>query len=138
MAREQTTPNAARPGANAPLSPHLQVWRWHPTMATSIFHRASGVANYVGALVVTYWLMALASGPDAYATAAAILSAPLGQLVLFGFTLSVVFHLFNGVRYLFWDAGKGFEPGFASAMSVVILLASVAATAAVWFIAYAA
>ncbi len=135
MASEQSTPS--RPAA-PPLSPHLQVWRWHPTMATSILHRASGVANYVGAFVMVFWLMALALGPEAYAAAETVLLSPLGRFVLFGFTLSVMYHLFNGIRFLIWDTGNGFTPGVASAMSVVILVVSVVATVAVWFAAYAA
>ncbi len=134
MASEQTTPS--RPAA-APLSPHLQVWRWHPTMATSILHRASGVANYAGAFVVVFWLMALALGPDAYAAAEGLLLSPLGRVVLFGFTLSVVYHLLNGVRHLVWDAGKGFSPGVANAVSVLILIAAAGLSVGIWLAAYA-
>jgi succinate dehydrogenase / fumarate reductase, cytochrome b subunit len=103
------------------MSPHLQIWRWHVTMATSIFQRASGGANYVGAIIGVVWLVALASGPQAYVLFSDLLFSPLGKLVLFGLCVSFAFHLFGGLRYLFWDAGKGFDPGFAKTMSWVII-----------------
>ena len=93
-----------------PLSPHLGVWRWHVTMATSIFHRASGVALYVGAVILTFWLAALAAGAEAYISYMALLQSPIGLLVLFGITAAACYHLSNGIRHLVWDAGKGYAP----------------------------
>lgn len=93
-----------------PLSPHLGIWRWHVTMATSIFHRASGVALYVGAVVLTAWVAALASGESAYLGFMGALTHPLGLLVLFGIVTAACYHLANGIRHLVWDAGKGFAP----------------------------
>ena len=118
-----------------PLSPHLQVYRWQITMTMSILHRASGVILVVGAFALAWWLLALAAGGEAYANAAACLASPLGKLVLFGFTLSLVYHLLNGIRHLLWDAGFGFEiPEFyASGWTVVVL--TVVLTAAIWFFA---
>jgi len=119
-----------------PLSPHLQVWRWHPTMWTSILHRASGVALYVGTLVLTVWVVAAAAGPQAYATAEGWLLSPLGRLVLFGFTLAGTYHLASGVRHLVWDAGAGFAPKTANAVSFVLYGFALVATLAVWAAAY--
>src|ERR1700712_2841440 len=89
-----------------PLSPHLQVWRWHITMATSILHRVTGCAMYVGALVLVGWAVSLASGPDAYVAYTGLMGSLLGKLVMIGFTLCVFFHMANGVRHLVWDIGK--------------------------------
>lgn len=97
-------------GDKRPLSPHLGVWRWHVTMATSIFHRASGVALYVGAIVLTGWIAALAGGAEAYHGYMGVLQSPLGLLVLFGITAAACYHLANGIRHLVWDAGKGYAP----------------------------
>lgn len=91
-----------------PIAPHLGVWRWHVTMATSIFHRASGVALYLGAIILTGWLVTLANGPEAYDAYMAVLQSPLGLLVLFGITAAACYHLANGIRHLAWDAGKGY------------------------------
>jgi succinate dehydrogenase / fumarate reductase, cytochrome b subunit len=98
-----------------PLSPHLGVWRWHVTMATSIFHRASGVAFYIGAMILAGWLAALASGPEAYETFMGVMTNPLGLLIMFGITAAACYHLSNGIRHLVWDAGKGFAPKTSSA-----------------------
>jgi succinate dehydrogenase / fumarate reductase, cytochrome b subunit len=102
-------------GDNRPLSPHVSIWRWHVTMATSIFHRASGVALYVGAMILAGWLAALAAGQEAYQGYMAVLQNPLGLLVLFGITAAACYHLANGIRHLVWDAGKGFSPKTSTA-----------------------
>lgn len=125
-----------------PLSPHLTSggpfafhWRWHLTMFTSIAHRATGVALYVGALILAGWAIALAAGPDAYASYMILLGGPLGRLVMFGLTVSVFYHLANGVRHLTWDAGKGLDIKSANATAVVAIAFAVAASLAVWAIA---
>ena len=98
-----------------PMSPHLQVWRWHVTMAASIATRASGVALYVGLLVVAGWAVALARGPDAYAGYIGLLTSPLGLVVLFGLAAAIFYHLAAGLRHLVFDSGKGFLPATANA-----------------------
>jgi len=118
-----------------PLSPHLQVWRWHITMATSILHRATGVALYVGALIAAAWAVALAEGPDAYATFKLAMGSPLGKLVMFGLTLSFFYHLANGIRHLVWDSGHGLDVKSANASAVLVFAFTAAATIAVWAIA---
>ena len=118
-----------------PLSPHLQVYRWQITMTMSILHRVTGVILTVGAFALAWWLLSLATGGDSYADAAECLSSPLGKLFLFGFTLSLVYHLLNGVRHLLWDAGWGFEiPEFyASGWTVAAL--TVIFTLVIWIVA---
>jgi succinate dehydrogenase / fumarate reductase cytochrome b subunit len=118
-----------------PLSPHLQVWRWHITMATSIAHRATGVALYVGGLIAAAWAISLAQGPETYAGFKHLLGSPLGKLVMFGLTLSYFYHLANGIRHLVWDLGRGLDVKTANATSIVVFAFTVAATAAVWAIA---
>lgn len=129
------TDAAKAPRREPPMSPHLTVWRWHITMATSILHRATGVALYVGALIAAAWAISLANGPEAYAQFKALLGSPLGKVVMFGLTLSVFYHLANGIRHLIWDAGHGLDLKSANASSVVVLAFAVAATLAIWWIA---
>ena len=117
------------------MSPHLQVWRWHITMATSIAHRATGVALYVGALIAAAWAISLAGGPDAYATFKAVMGSPIGLLVMFGLSVSFFYHLANGIRHLVWDAGYGFDLKSANASAVFVFAFTAAATLAVWVIA---
>jgi succinate dehydrogenase / fumarate reductase, cytochrome b subunit len=83
-----------------PLSPHLGVYKFMYTMSLSILHRITGIAASVGFLAFAWWLMALASGPEAYATAMRCLSSPLAKLLLVGFTFSFVYHFCNGIRHL--------------------------------------
>jgi succinate dehydrogenase / fumarate reductase cytochrome b subunit len=117
------------------MSPHLSVWRWHITMASSIANRATGVALYVGALIAAAWAVSLAAGPDAYAGFKALLGSPIGLVVMFGLTLSFFYHLANGIRHLVWDAGHGFEIRSANAASVFVFAFAATATIAVWVIA---
>ncbi len=99
------------PGSAArPLSPHVSVWRWHITMVCSIATRATGVALYGGFLILAGWAIALLAGPDAYRGYTGLLGSLLGKLVLFSLAVSALYHLAAGVRHLFWDAGKGFQP----------------------------
>ncbi|HET7656302.1 MAG TPA: succinate dehydrogenase, cytochrome b556 subunit [Luteimonas sp.] len=118
-----------------PLSPHLQVYRWQITMTMSILHRVTGTILVVGAFAFAWWLLALAAGGDTYATVADCLASPLGKLFLFGFSLSLVYHLLNGIRHLLWDAGWGFEiPEFyASGWTVAAL--TVVFTLILWILA---
>lgn len=118
-----------------PMSPHMQVWKWHLTMAGSILHRFTGIGNYVGAFVIVAWLFATAYGPDLYEPLAGLVGTIWGQLILFGFALSVSYHLLNGVRHLFLDAGKGFAPKFASFTSGVVIVLSVVLAVGVWLLA---
>ncbi|MEQ9314969.1 MAG: succinate dehydrogenase, cytochrome b556 subunit [Henriciella sp.] len=119
-----------------PMSPHLQVWKWHWTMAASIFHRVSGVGNYLGALLVSAWIVSLAAGPDAYGFVEGIILHPIGQILLFFWLLSVMFHFFNGIRHLIWDGPKaGFSPKVASTWSVVNFALAIIAAATIWSLA---
>ena len=118
-----------------PTSPHLQVWRWHITMATSIFHRATGVALYVGALIIAAWAIALAKGPETYTRFQELLGTPIGLFVMFGLSVAFFYHLANGVRHLVWDAGHGLDIKSATASSIGVFAFTAAASIAVWVIA---
>ena len=111
-------PPAARAGR--PLSPHLQIWRWTPTMASSITHRATGVALYGGALLLAVWFAALAAGPAAYAPVGALVGSLPGIIVVFGFAWALIFHALNGVRHLYWDTGRGLDPKTATRTSIFV------------------
>lgn len=126
----------ARGPQDRPLSPHLQVWRWHVTMFTSIFHRATGIALYVGMLILAGWAVALASGSDVFIAYRAALGSPLGLVVLFGLTVSFLYHLANGVRHLVWDAGKGFEPRTADMTGWAAIAFGFVAAVLIWIIAF--
>ncbi len=116
-----------------PLSPHLGVYKFMYTMSLSILHRITGVAATFGFLALVWWLMALSSGPDAYARVMRASNAPLAKLLLVGFTFSFVYHFCNGIRHLVWDTGRGLERRQARASgAVVVALALVLTVLVVW------
>ncbi len=117
-----------------PLSPHLQVYRPQITTLTSIMHRATGVALAVGTLLMTWWLVAAASSDAAFATVQYFIGSPIGLLLLFGWTLALVYHLLNGVRHLAWDAGYGFEAPLYRTTGLGVLIGSVAVTVLLWVV----
>jgi len=94
---------------NRPLSPHLQVYKPQITSVLSVFHRATGIANSLGAILVAWWFIAAATGEGAFGFIDGLLTSWPGHLVLLGFVFSVCYHLCNGLRHLMWDAGYGFE-----------------------------
>lgn len=105
--------------ATRPLSPHLQVWRFHATMLASITHRITGSALYFGTFLIAAWLIALASGREAYEAVEAIVFSIFGQVILFLWAVAVLFHFANGIRHLLWDGpGIGFSPKVASQVSI--------------------
>jgi succinate dehydrogenase / fumarate reductase, cytochrome b subunit len=133
MAEQARTAPAARP-----LSPHLQIYRWPITMATSIAHRATGLALVLGTLVVAWWLLALAAGSQYYDTFSMVARHPLGQIVLFGFVWSLTYHLLNGIRHLAWDIGLGFDVHTANRSAAIVIALSLLLALAVFAYAYAA
>ncbi len=126
----------ARGAADRPMSPHLSVWRWHVTMATSILHRATGMALYVGVLIAAGWAVALAAGPGAFDAYRGFLASPIGQLALFGLTVSLFYHLANGIRHLFWDTGRGLDPKTADMSGWAAIVFGVVAAVLIWIIAF--
>jgi succinate dehydrogenase / fumarate reductase, cytochrome b subunit len=116
-----------------PLSPHLGVYKFMYTMALSIMHRITGIAATFGFLAFVWWLMALASGPDAYARAMRVLDAPVAKLLLVGFAFSFIYHFCNGIRHLVWDTGRGLERHQARTSGAVVVVAALLLTGvAVW------
>lgn len=136
---DAVTPQAQAGPAGAvrarPLSPHVQVWRWHITMAASIATRIAGFGLYAGALIAAYLLVSLAIGPDAYADAAMVVGSPLGVLVLFGVTVALFYYLASGVRHFVWDSGKGFQPRTANMSAAFCFAFGLVAAIVVWIAA---
>ena len=94
-------------------------------MATSITHRATGVAISAGMILIAWGLIALASGPELYQPFTAALASLVGQVVLFGFLWALTYHFLNGIRHLAWDFGFGFEVRTASRTGVLVIALSV-------------
>jgi succinate dehydrogenase / fumarate reductase cytochrome b subunit len=124
-------------GVQRPLSPHLQIYRPQISSVLSITHRISGVALGAGTLLFAWWLIAAATGPEAFATAQAFIGSILGRLILFGFTLAFFWHVTSGIRHLFWDAGYGFDIPVMERTGWLAGIAAVVLTLLVWIVGYA-
>jgi succinate dehydrogenase / fumarate reductase cytochrome b subunit len=119
-----------------PLSPHIQIYRWTLTMTLSILHRATGIALYAGTALLAWWLLAVASGPEAYAQVQAVSSHWLGRLVLFGYSWALFHHMFGGLRHFIWDTGRGFDLPTVERMARLSTLLPLLLTLAAWIAAY--
>ncbi len=117
-----------------PLSPHLGIYRWQVGNGLSILHRLSGVVLSCSAVLLTVWVAALAMGPDAYVTFAAWLRSTPGLLASSVVTLCFFYHLCNGIRHLFWDAGYGFEIPVARASGISVVAGAIALNLAFWLL----
>lgn len=107
-------------------------------MATSIAHRATGVALYAGTILVAWWLCALAAGPNAYGTFSVAARYPFGQIILFLFVWALAFHLLNGIRHLAWDVGLGFQVRTANRTGILVIFASLLLAIGAFAYAYTA
>ncbi len=124
--------------ANRPLPPHLQVYDMlQITALMSILHRITGVLLAGGLVLVLWWLVALASGREYYDTVMDFAGSWIGRLVLFGFTWALFYHLCNGLRHLYWDAGWGFEIPAVYRTGWMVVIASAVLTVLAWVCAYA-
>ena len=119
-----------------PTAPHAQIYRWPITMGTSILHRITGVGLAGGTLILAWWLVSVSQGPDSYAAFAEVASSWFGRFVLFGFTLSLVYHALNGIRHLMWDAGVGLNLASANRSGIAVYVLAVIATLLIWISAY--
>lgn len=124
-------------GRPRPLSPHLQVWRFHATMTGSILNRTAAGALSVGSVVFVAWLAAAAFGPEAYAAFSGLMGSPVGLLIWFGVTLAATYHLTAGVRHLIWDAGSGLTPKAATSLTWLSLWGALILAVGFWAILFA-
>jgi len=118
-----------------PISPHLQIYKPQLTSLLSITHRATGVFLSLGALLLGYWLLSVAAGPDTYAKVYVHVASWYGQVVLLAFVFSLYYHLCNGIRHLFWDIGAGLELETTYKSGYAVVVASLVLTLASYFLA---
>ena len=119
-------------GRQRPLSPHLQVYRPQMTSVMSIMHRAAGIVLTTGTLVMTAWLVSLATGAERYGIVAAALAHPLGQFVLFGYSVALIYHALNGIRHLGWDIGIGLSIPEVYRNGQLVLVLTAILTVVLW------
>lgn len=118
-----------------PLSPHLDIYKKQITTVLSITHRMTGVVLAIGALFVTAWLVCVASDVDCFAWCQKILASWFGQLALFAFSASLIYHLLNGIRHLLWDIGWGMDIQTVVKTGYIVVALAIGLTALLWFVA---
>lgn len=120
-----------------PLSPHLSIYKPIPTMMMSIVHRITGGALYFGTILLVWWVVAAAAGPEYFDWVNGIFGSFIGRLILFGYTWALINHMLGGFRHFIWDMGHGFEKETSTKMVKASLAASIVLTILVWIIGYA-
>ena len=118
-----------------PLSPHLQIYRWHISSLLSITHRISGVINLLALIFILFWLLVLSFGENNYELFLISINSFFGKFILIGFTWSMSFHLLSGIRHLVWDLGYGFEIKTANISGVIVVIFSLVLTILFWLFA---
>ena len=118
-----------------PLSPHLQIYRWHISSLLSITHRISGIVNLLALILIFFWLISLSLGENNYESFLLIINSFFGKFILIGFTWSMIFHLLSGARHLVWDLGYGFEIKIANISGAVVIILSLLLTVIFWLLA---
>ena len=118
-----------------PLSPHLQIYRWHISSLLSITHRISGVINLLALILIFFWLIVLSFGESNYELFLLIINSFFGKLILIGFTWSMSFHILSGIRHLVWDLGYGFEIKTANISGIIVIICSLVLTIIFWLFA---
>ena len=115
-----------------PLSPHLQIYRWHISSLLSITHRISGVINLFSLILIFFLLLILSLGENNYESFLLVINSFIGKFFLIGFTWSMSFHLLSGIRHLIWDFGYGFEIKTANISGIIVIISSLILTVIFW------
>jgi len=118
-----------------PLSPHLQIYRWHISSLLSITHRISGVINLLALILIFFWLLGLSFSESNYELFLLIINGFFGKFILIGFTWSMSFHILSGIRHLVWDLGYGFEIKTANISGIIVIICSLVLTIIFWLFA---
>jgi len=118
-----------------PLSPHLQIYRWHISSLISITQRISSVINLLAIILIFFWLLLLSFGESNYELFLLISNSFIGKFILIGFTWSMSFHLLSGIRHLAWDLGYGFEIKTANISGIIVIIFSLTLTIIFWLLA---
>ena len=118
-----------------PLSPHIQIYRWHISSLLSITHRISGVVNLLALILIFFWLVILSLGESNYELFLLIINSFFGKYILIGFTWSMSFHLLSGIRHLVWDLGYGYEIKTANISGIIVIISSLILTIIFWLFA---
>ena len=109
---------------NNPLSPHLQIYKWHISSLLSITHRVVGVINYFALMVICFWAISLFFGENFYRSFENILNTLFGKFLIISLCWTFSFQILNEIRHLASDAGFGFDLKIAKITGVITLIGS--------------
>lgn len=121
---------------NRPLSPHLSIYRPQLNSAMSIFHRIAGIGMAVAAVMMVFWFLGLAYGPESFQTVDDLVTSWIGGLVLLGSVAALWYHFLNGIRHLVWDIGLGLDVKQTDLSGKAIIGATVVLTLLTWIASY--
>ena len=117
---------------NRPLSPHLSIHKKFLSSVLSIFHRLTGFGLSIGTIFIALWVAMIALGPNYFIIFQSISSFIVFKILLFIWTAAIFFHLYNGVRYLYWSFGIGLELKTINSSGYLVLLLTILSTIIVW------
>ena len=121
--------------SNNPLSPHLQIYRWHISSLLSITQRISSIINLLALVLIFIWVFVLSAGENNYESFLLVINSFVGKFILIGFVWSMSFHLLSGIRHLAWDLGYGFEIKTANISGIIVIISSLFLTILFWLFA---
>ena len=119
-----------------PRSPHLQIYKPQITSVLSILHRGTGIVLSIGSIILVLWIVTLTLGESTYLMYSNIINNWFGKFIIFGFTFALFYHLSNGIRHLFWDAGYGYDLNHAYISGISVIISSLLLTSMTWLIVY--
>ena len=115
-----------------PISPHIQIYRWHISSLLSITHRIVGVLNLLTLILMFFWLLTFSLGEIKYELFLQVINSFFGKFILIGFTWSMSFHILSGIRHLVWDIGYGFDIKTANISGAIVVISSLILTIIFW------
>mgnify|MGYP006118328047 FL=1 len=117
-----------------PLSPHLQIYKWHLSMILSITHRIIGVVNSVAIILICLWTISLPFGEENYEIIKILFQSFFGKLLITSLSWSFSFHILSEIRHLIWDLGYGFDLKIAKITGVITIIGSLVLTVLIYIL----
>ena len=115
-----------------PLSPHLQIYRWHLSMILSITHRIIGVVNSVAMVLICLWTISFLFGEENYEIIKILFQSFFGKLLIISLSWSFSFHMLSEIRHLIWDLGYGFDLKISKITGIITIIGSLALTVLIY------
>jgi succinate dehydrogenase / fumarate reductase cytochrome b subunit len=117
-----------------PLSPHLQIYRWHLSMILSITHRIIGVVNSLAMILICLWTISFLFGEENYEIIKILFQSFFGKLLIISLSWSFSFHMLSEIRHLIWDLGYGFDLKISKITGLITIIGSLALTILIYFL----